>query len=195
MDTSASRSLNVLGTILEIPTFIFFITMKLTVPVLAVFMDIIIVLSITFFPLIVVFRALQIYTNISITSQTSTFIILVVGSFLLVYCPRYISKVINRITILLDFNERSFKQQVADFMMYIYDANTIKFFINCIYVVFVGIICIKQFQYNNYLIDKATDSAVMNAFIVFLAFDGIRSSFKDIRISAFAFLEKLIKIL
>lgn len=185
----------ILGTIFEIPATIIILAIRLVVPALAILMDIIIMLSFTFLPIIVVFRFLEIYASFPISSQTATFITLAIGSFLLVYCPKYVRNAIYKTTVALDFHERSFKRKVADFMVYAYDANAIKFIFNCAYVAFVGAICINHFQNETYLFGQDTDEAIMNAFVIFLAFEGIKASYKDVKISAIAFFEKLIKVI
>ena len=45
------------------------------------------------------------------------------------------------------------------------------------------------------LINTAIDDAIMNAFVVFLAFEGVKSSYKKIRLRSGAFLDKLLRII
>lgn len=45
------------------------------------------------------------------------------------------------------------------------------------------------------LINTAIDDAIMNAFVVFLALEGVKSSYKKIRLRSGAFLDKLLRII
>ncbi len=45
------------------------------------------------------------------------------------------------------------------------------------------------------LMSTQTDDAIMNAFVVFLAFEGVKSSYKKIKLRSGAFLDKLLRII
>lgn len=63
------------------------------------------------------------------------------------------------------------------------------------YTVFVCIICIKKFQFSEFLFSKEIDEVILNAFVVFLSFEGIRSSYKRIHLSAISFFQKILSLL
>ena len=80
-------------------------------------------------------------------------------------------------------------------MRYVYDSNLVNFLLNCAYVLLVIIICLKKYQSMGSLISPKIDDAIMNAFVVFLAFEGVKSSYKKIKLRSGAFLDKLLKII
>ena len=45
------------------------------------------------------------------------------------------------------------------------------------------------------LFDKEIDDVILNAFVVFLSFEGIRSSYKRIQLSAISFFQKILSLL
>ena len=66
---------------------------------------------------------------------------------------------------------------------------------NVAYAVFVCIICIKKFQFAEFLFSKEIDEVILNAFVVFLSFEGIRSSYKRIHLSAISLFQKILRLL
>ena len=90
---------------------------------------------------------------------------------------------------------KKFKKRLAELIIYIYDAGAVEFLLNTAYAVFVCIICIKKFQFSEFLFNKEIDEVILNAFVVFLSFEGIRSSYKKIRISAKSLFLKILMLL
>lgn len=84
---------------------------------------------------------------------------------------------------------------MADLIIYVYDAGVVEFLLNVTYVIFVGVICIKKYQNLGFLFSNEIDDVILNAFVVFLSFEGIRSSYKRIRLSAKSFFLKILMIL
>lgn len=83
---------------------------------------------------------------------------------------------------------------MAELIKYVYDAGVVEFILNLTYVIFISIIYIKKCQNPGNLFSKEIDDVILNAFIVFLAFEGIRSSYKRIHLSARSFFLKIIRI-
>ena len=77
----------------------------------------------------------------------------------------------------------------------IYDAGSVEFLLNVAYAVFVCIICIKKFQYSEFLFSREIDEVILNAFVLFLSFEGIRSSYKRIHLSAISLFQKILRLL
>lgn len=123
------------------------------------------------------------------------FIILVLSSFILVYCPSYIKRIICKTPFVAHTEGKRVKRRLADLMIYIYDAGAVEFLLNVAYVVFFCLICIRKFQYSDSLFSKEIDEVILNAFIVFLSFEGVRSSYKRIHISAKLFFQKILNLL
>ena len=130
-----------------------------------------------------------------ICKPTEYFVILVLSSFILVYCPSYIKRVICKTPFVAHTEGKRFKKRLAELIIYIYDAGSVEFLLNVAYTVFVCIICIKKFQFSEFLFDKEIDDVILNAFVVFLSFEGIRSSYKRIQLSAILFFQKILSLL
>lgn len=130
-----------------------------------------------------------------ICKPTEYFVILVLSSFILVYCPSYIKRVICKTPFVTHTEGKRFKKRIAELIIYIYDAGSVEFLLNVAYAVFVCIICIKKFQFAEFLFSKEIDEVILNAFVVFLSFEGIRSSYKRIHLSAISLFQKILRLL
>lgn len=130
-----------------------------------------------------------------ICKPTEYFVILVLSSFILVYCPSYIKRIICRTPFVTNTEGKRFKKRIAELIIYIYDAGSVEFLLNVAYAVFVCIICIKKFQFSEFLFSQDIDEAILNAFVVFLSFEGIRSSYKRIHLSAISLFQKILRLL
>lgn len=143
---------------------------------------------------VVIFLANKVAPGL-ICKPTEYFVILVLSSFILVYCPSYIKRVICKTPFVTHTEGKRFKKRIAELIIYIYDAGSVEFLLNVAYTVFVFIICIKKFQFSEYLFSKDIDEAILNAFVVFLSFEGIRSSYKRIHLSAISLFQKILRLL
>lgn len=130
-----------------------------------------------------------------ICKPTEYFVILVLSSFILVYCPSYIKRVICKTPFVTHTEGKRFKKRIAELIIYIYDAGSVEFLLNVAYAVFVCIICIKKFQYSEFLFSREIDEVILNAFVLFLSFEGIRSSYKRIHLSAISLFQKILRLL
>ena len=130
-----------------------------------------------------------------ICKPTEYFVILVLSSFILVYCPSYIKRVICKTPFVTHTEGKRLKKRIAELIIYIYDAGSVEFLLNVAYAVFVCIICIKKFQFAEFLFSKEIDEVILNAFVVFLSFEGIRSSYKRIHLSAISLFQKILRLL
>lgn len=146
-------------------------------------------------PSIIIVYIANMINGVTFNEITEIFIVLVLSSFIIVYCPSYIRSIIYRMPFVVYTEGKKFKKRMADLIIYVYDAGVVEFLLNVTYVIFVGIICIKKYQNSGFLFSKEIDDVILNAFVVFLSFEGIRSSYKRIRLSAKSFLLKILMIL
>lgn len=144
-------------------------------------------------PPIVIVSVANMINDVSIDDTTMYFVVLVCSSFIIVYCPYYIKGIINRLPFVTYTEGKQHKKRLADFIRYVYDAGVVEFLLNVTYVIFVCIICIKKYQNSGNLFCEEIDDVILNAFIVFLAFEGVRSSYKRIRLSARSFFLKIMR--
>ena len=146
-------------------------------------------------PLIAFMLILRTFFEIPIFNATIVFITLTWSAFLYVYCPSYIRWTISKIPIIEHTEGNPFKEGLATFMEYVYDANFMNFTFNILYVVFVAIISFRSIQGYGCLISLPIDDAITDAFVVFLAFEGIRSAYSRIKLDSKTFLSKLLGVI
>lgn len=133
--------------------------------------------------------------DVTLNKETEIFFVLVLSSYIIVYCPSYIRGIISRMSFVTHTEGKKFKKRMADLIIYVYDARVVEFFFNVIYVIFVSIICIKKYQNLGNLFSNEIDDVISNAFLVFLSFECVRSSYKRIRLSAKSFFVKILRML
>lgn len=184
-----------LSVIFALPLSIVFFLLNMGMPIMAIFVDLIVIIVSTALPTMAIMLFLTKVLNFEIANSTMLFVTLVISSFLSVYAPSYIKGVINLLPFVNHTEGSKGKESIADFMKYVYDSNLVNFLINCIYVVLFGIVCLKKYQGMGPLINTAIDDAIMNAFVVFLALEGVKSSYRKIRLRSGAFLDKLLRII
>lgn len=184
-----------LSVIFALPMSIVFFLLNMGMPIMAIFVDLIAVIASTALPTMAIMLFLTKVLNFEIANSTMLFVTLVISSFLTVYAPSYIKGAINLFPFVNHTEGSKGKESIADFMKYVYDSNLVNFLINCIYVVLFGIVCLKKYQGMGPLINTAIDDAIMNAFVVFLALEGVKSSYKKIKLRSGTFLDKLLRII
>ena len=181
--------------VMDIPIALFHLLVILAMPFISVvIVAFFSVLSAIIPPLIIV-SLLNMVDGVSLDNTTKYFVVLVCSSFIIVYCPSYIKGIINRMPFVTYTEGRQYKIRLADFIRYVYDARLVEFLLNVTYVLFVCIICILRYQNSGYLFSKEIDDVILNAFVVFLSFECVISSYKRIGISAKSFLVKILKVL
>lgn len=184
-----------LSVIFALPFSLVYFLLSMGMPIMAIFVDLIAVIASTALPTMAIMLFLTKVLNFEIANSTMLFVTLVISSYLSVYAPSYIKGVINLVPFVNHTEGSKGKESVADFMRYVYDSNLLNFLINCAYVLLFGIVCLKKYQGMGPLINTAIDDAIMNAFVVFLALEGVKSSYKKIRLRSGAFLDKLLRII
>lgn len=160
-------------------------------PVLAILVEVMFILAFALLPTIGILWCVRHFFDIQISASTICFVTLVIGSFLIVYCPKYIKFIIEWIPLVNHTEGNSSKQKLAEFMRYVYDANTVNFLLNCLYVVLIGVICIRKLQDMGPLINDEIDEAIANAFVVFLAFEGVKATYHSVNMKSRTFFKKL----
>lgn len=184
-----------LSIIFALPLSLTFFLSNLVMPMMAIFADLMAIIAFTALPPMAIMLFMVNVLNFEIANSTMLFVTFVVSSFLTVYAPTYIKAVINLVPLVKHTEGNKGKESIADFMRYVYDSNVVNFLINCAYVLLFVIVCLKKYQGMGPLINTAIDDAIMNAFVVFLAFEGVKSSYKKIKLRSGAFLDKLLRII
>ena len=181
--------------IMKIPINIIYLFTSFSMPFIALLIVSVVSVLSTAFPIYIVICLINKVVPGLICKPTEYFVILVLSSFILVYCPSYIKRVISKIPFVAYTEGKKFKKRLAEFIIYIYDAGAVEFLLNAAYAVFVCFVCTKKFQYSGFLFSKEIDEVILNAFVVFLSFEGIRSSYKRIHLSAISLFQKILRLL
>ena len=181
--------------VLTIPITILRFLLTLAMPFIAVVLVTFVSVFSAVIPPIIIVSIANMINGVALNVITEIFIVLVLSSFIMVYCPSYTRSIIYRMPFVVYTEGKKIKKRMANLIIYVYDAGVVEFLLNVTYVIFVGIICIKKYQNLGFLFSKEIDDAILNAFVVFLSFEGIRSSYKRIRLSAKSFFLKILMIL
>lgn len=181
--------------VMKTPISIIYLFTTLNLPFMALLIVSIVSVIATVLPIYIVIFLINKVAPGLISKPTEYFVILVLSSFILVYCPSYIKRVICKTPFVTHTEGKRFKKRIAELIIYIYDAGSVEFLLNVAYAVFVCIICIKKFQYSEFLFSREIDEVILNAFVLFLSFEGIRSSYKRIHLSAISLFQKILRLL
>lgn len=84
------------------------------------------------------------------------------------------------------------KQKTIELLDYIFTANNIRFTIYLIYFVYIIMYTISDYEGMSFFNSKKIDNVVLQAFLVFLAFDSMRLNSKDFRLLPSELLRKMI---
>lgn len=181
--------------VMKTPISIIYLFTTLNLPFMALLIVSIVSVIAAVLPIYIVIFLINKVAPGLISKPTEYFVILVLSSFILVYCPSYIKRVICKTPFVTHTEGKRFKKRIAELIIYIYDAGSVEFLLNVAYAVFVCIICIKKFQYSEFLFSREFDEVILNAFVLFLSFEGIRSSYKRIHLSAISLFQKILRLL
>ena len=181
--------------VMKTPISIIYLFTTLNLPFMALLIVSIVSVIAAVLPIYIVIFLINKVAPGLISKPTEYFVILVLISFILVYCPSYIKRVICKTPFVTHTEGKRFKKRIAELIIYIYDAGSVEFLLNVAYAVFVCIICIKKFQYSEFLFSREIDEVILNAFVLFLSFEGIRSSYKRIHLSAISLFQKILRLL
>lgn len=181
--------------VMKTPISIIYLFTTLNLPFMALLIVSIVSVIAAVLPIYIVIFLINKVAPGLISKPTEYFVILVLSSFILVYCPSYIKRVICKTPFVTHTEGKRFKKRIAELIIYIYNAGSVEFLLNVAYAVFVCIICIKKFQYSEFLFSREIDEVILNAFVLFLSFEGIRSSYKRIHLSAISLFQKILRLL
>lgn len=181
--------------VMKTPISIIYLFTTLNLPFMALLIVSIVSVIAAVLPIYIVIFLINKVAPGLISKPTEYFVILVLSSFILVYCPSYIKRVICKTPFVTHTEGKRLKKRIAELIIYIYDAGSVEFLLNVAYAVFVCIICIKKFQYSEFLFSREIDEVILNAFVLFLSFEGIRSSYKRIHLSAISLFQKILRLL
>ena len=132
---------------------------------------------------------------INISEQTLLFLCLSFVSIISVILCKPILKLVYRFDfarINEDNAKRLDKMKVNDITNYTVTSQNIRFLIYAFYLIFTIVFSIRLFESEDMILSKSNDTAIMQAFLVFLAFDNVHTNSKSLILKASDFLKLLI---
>lgn len=151
----------------------------------------IVALSISCIPIFLL-RILQI---INISNETALFISVAVGSILGVYYPKLFRWILKKHSPLKDWGEHDYQRVQINLVLYLVNGKNINVIINLLYFVYLFLTAFCEIEYHTPLINEGVDSAILKAFLVFIAFSGMLRAYKDKDISAEKLAVKMFSII
>lgn len=181
--------------IVSIPLNIGGLWLQLTFPFITILLSFFFLIFYAFGVPFIVTTVTFLILDFKIPIATITFITLAIGSITSVHCSRTIKKLIIKQSVLKNRHEHLFEPLMIDLALYVIQKNNINFIIYFAYFVFLTIHGFLQIHFNMPLINTEIDNAILNAFLVFIAYSNMRKKSEEIEIEPKPLLEKMLKLM
>ena len=96
---------------------------------------------------------------------------------------------------LKNWENHKYEAVQTELALYVINKNNVNFLIYLAYFLFLSISGLMQIQYNEPLITTNIDSAILKAFLVFIAFSNMVNKSKDVEIKTKPLLDKMIRLI
>lgn len=188
-----NRILKIFNLFLSIPLALVFIIGDITIPIITLLMHTIYFFTLAFlFPigLILINHALKI---IELSKGTQVFVVLTIGALESVVLYKYIIRLVYRYSpIKVNNSEKYEKFKLRELTEYVLTPKNIKFIFYTLYFIYLIIFSIMYLENKIFFISQTIDFAVLQAFLVFLAFDSLVINSKEIRVIPTKLLYKMV---
>jgi len=188
-----NRFLKLINLFLSIPLALVYIISDITIPVITLLMHTLYFFSLAFmFPtgLILINHAFKI---IEISKGSQVFVVLTIGALESVVLYKYIIRLVyNFSPIKVNNSEKYEKYKLKELTEYILTPQNIKFIFYSLYFIYLIVFSIMYLEKKNFFISQSIDFAVLQAFLVFLAFDSLVTNSKEIRVLPSKLLYKMV---
>lgn len=192
---STNKILKILIIIISLPVLVIFFILKFSHPFIAVILNLIYYL---FFSLIIPIGAIFILKKLNfanISYEIGVFIVLTVGTIVSVSMNKYLMKLIYRYSHAIKKDSKSEDNiEIIKLVEYLFTPNNVRFTIYLLYFVYLVVFSIKYLENESLFKTALTDIAILQAFLVFLAYDSIRVNSKDIKALPSVILKAILKI-
>ena len=180
--------------VLCFPLFVFYILLQLILPTLTLMFSATILLIITFGLPFILFNSIEYIFAFGLTKSTMGFLSITLGTIISVYCSKYLLPLILRISPQLN-SEKMGTKYLRELVTLFYQKNNVIFFIYLCYFVFLLIMSFMKIQYTQPLFSKNTDLAILQSFLVFIAFTNMIMKSKDVLLAPKSLLIIYLKII
>lgn len=173
-----SRFLNILKKVISLPGTVFYLLLKSLMPFLTIIGAYFFVALFAFgFPAAVLFWFAY-FGLWELKLRTIIFVVFTVGSIICTHFYR-ITKWMIRSTPLRDWGNHTYESYREQLAIYLIHPSNMMFLLYLLYFVFLGISGYLQIEKDSYLITQGIDTAILKAFLVFIAFTNMRVKAKD----------------
>jgi hypothetical protein len=188
-----NRILKIINLFLSVPLALVFIIGDITIPVITLLMHTIYFFTLAFmFPigLILINHAFKI---IDLSKGTQVFVALTIGALESVVLYKYIIRLVYSFSpIKVNNSEKYEKFKLKELTEYLLTPKNIKFIFYTLYFIYLIIFSIMYLENKIFFISQTIDFAVLQAFLVFLAFDSLVTNSKEIRVIPTKLLYKMV---
>ena len=192
---SKNRIVNAFSFIILQPIVIIKILLDLMFPTMIVLMSYMCLVAYAFgIPTILVI-AIDCLFGLNFSWETKFFITLAVCSIISVHASKFIHWVIQEHSPLKNWENHKYEAVKTELALYVINKNNVNFLIYLAYFLFLSISGFMQIQYNEPLITTSIDSAILKAFLVFIAFSNMVSKSKETEIEVKPLLDKMIRLI
>jgi hypothetical protein len=183
--------------IFSIPLSIIHLILSLGIPTGVLLFNIFILFAVSFGIPFLIMNQIETFFNFGLKKATMYFCCISFASILSVYLSKYLLKFILKVSpVTMDtYTERPKNKYLKELTSVFYQKNNIIFVIYTCYFVFLGIISFFKIQYEQPLLSPEIDMAILQSFLVFIAFTNMIIKSKDIKLAPQTILALYAKII
>lgn len=164
------------------PLAVIYVVLKFSYPFISICMNFIFYIVVAFIPTLII-GYLDKLNIIDISYEKLMFLMLTTVSIILVALNKYLLKFVLRYSPVFTKNEgRKDTLELIKLTEYIFNPNNIRFVIYLLYFIFLFLFSLAHLDEKFIFENKLLDNAILQAFLVFLAYDSIRINSKNIKL-------------
>lgn len=191
---TTNRFLKWLIYIFTAPMAVIYFVLKFGLPFMTVILNFILYLILSFVPVLFI-GFLNKTKIILISHEEFIFWSLTIATIISVTCNKYILKFIIKHSPAFT-NNRHGKDtiELKELTKYIFNPNNIRFLIYFLYFIFMLFFSVAYLRGESVYSNKLLDNSILQAFLVFLAYDSIRINSKDLKLLPSKILSKFLRV-
>ncbi|MBR5086624.1 MAG: hypothetical protein IKX31_06430 [Muribaculaceae bacterium] len=160
-------------------------------PAVYVLMSFFYMIMVSFIVPLSILIGLNLLFNWGFNSATMLFVALALGSILSVYLSKIMQSLICKIPP-LNQGEHKFQLLGKDLAMYILHPRNLSFLFFLLYFIYLSVSGFIYLQFNGFLLNKEIDTAILRAFLVFIACTNMVSKSREVDMQAKGLLKRML---
>lgn len=190
---SKSKPMKVFCNVISVPCICVFLIIELTKPFIAIIGTYLFVLVYGFGVPYLLLKSLNFLCNFGMLPETIGFIAIVVGSIL---CTNSyaVTKWIIRWSPIRNNGEHRYQIYIEKLAFYLIHPCNMVFMLYLVYFVLLSVTGYMQIQYGKSLISERYDSAILKAFLVFIAFTNMKTKAKTSDLDSQEIFKQIVKL-